>query len=75
MTLEVNLVRTVPSVKFTCCYWRNPWRDFHVTHTHQSVMSLPKYEQIINCGFTVLLSLCFPVPLTNNDKAQVWHYW
>jgi len=36
MTLEVNLVRTVPSVKFIC-YWRNPWRDCHVTHTHTEV--------------------------------------
>jgi len=32
MTLEMNLVRTVPSEKFICCYWRNPWRDCHVTH-------------------------------------------
>jgi len=37
MTLEVNLVRTVPSVKFFCGYWRNPWRDWHVTHTHIEV--------------------------------------
>jgi len=33
MTLVVNLVRTVSSVKFICCWWRNPWCDCHVTHT------------------------------------------
>jgi len=33
MTLVVNLVRTVSSVKFICCCWRNPWCDFHATHT------------------------------------------
>jgi len=33
MTLVVNLVRTVLSVKFICCCWRNPWCDFRVTHT------------------------------------------
>jgi len=27
MTLVVNLVRTVPSGKFICCCWRNPWCD------------------------------------------------
>jgi len=39
MTLEVNLVRTVPSVKFICCYWSNPWRDCHFTHAHRCVMN------------------------------------
>jgi len=34
MTLVVNLVRKVSSVKFICCCLRNPWCDFHVTHTH-----------------------------------------
>jgi len=29
----VNRVRTVSSVKFICCCWRNPWCDFHVAHT------------------------------------------
>jgi len=33
MTLVVNLVRTVSSVKFICCCWRNPWCDCYVTHT------------------------------------------
>jgi len=34
VALVVNLVRTVPSGKFICCCWCNPWFDFHVTHTH-----------------------------------------
>jgi len=29
----VNLVRTVLSAKVICCCWRNPWCDYHVTHT------------------------------------------
>jgi len=33
MTFVVNLVRTVCSEKFICYCWRNPWCDFHVTHT------------------------------------------
>jgi len=32
MTLVANLIRTVASAKFICC-WRNPWCDCHVTHT------------------------------------------
>jgi len=34
MTLVGNLVRTVSSAKLICCYWRNPWCNCHVTHTH-----------------------------------------
>jgi len=37
MTLVTNIVRTVPSVKFVCCCWRNPWCDFNATHTHRNV--------------------------------------
>jgi len=33
MTLLTNLVRTVPSAKFICCCWCNPWCDCHVTYT------------------------------------------
>jgi len=33
MTPVVNLVRTVLSAKFICCYWHNPWCDIRVTHT------------------------------------------
>jgi len=33
MTLVVILVRTVSSAKFICCCCRNPWCDFHATHT------------------------------------------
>jgi len=33
LTLVGNLVGTVLSAKFICCCWRNPWCDFHVTHT------------------------------------------
>jgi len=29
----MNLVRTILSVKFICCCWRNSWCDFRVTHT------------------------------------------
>jgi len=28
----MNLVRTVLSVKFICCCWRNPWCDCYVTY-------------------------------------------
>jgi len=38
MTLEVNFVSTVPSVKFICCCWRNPWCYCNVTHA-------PKYNE------------------------------
>jgi len=41
MTRVVNLVRTVSSVKFICCCWRNPWCDF-TSHTHRNVMNQPK---------------------------------
>jgi len=33
VTLVVNLVRTVLQQSFFCCCWRNPWCDYHVTHT------------------------------------------
>jgi len=33
MALLVKLVRKVPSAKFICSCWRNPWCDCHVTHT------------------------------------------
>jgi len=29
----MNLVRTVPSGKFICCYWHIRCCDCHVTHT------------------------------------------
>jgi len=61
LTLVVNLVRTVLSAKFICCCWRNPWCDCYVTHTHRNVMSQPKYEQIINCGLTILIVSMFPL--------------
>jgi len=64
MTPAVNLVRTVPSAKFICCCWRNPWCDFRVTHTpkcNEPVKIL--YKQIINFGLTIrivcLLHLCW----------------
>jgi len=38
LTLVVNLVRIVLSAKFICCCWRNPWCDYHVTHT-------PKWDE------------------------------
>jgi len=44
--LVVNLNRTVASAKFICCCWRNPWCDFHVTHTpkcRKSANILGKY--------------------------------
>jgi len=37
-------------------------------HTHQNVMSQPKYGQI-NCGLTILIVSVFPVPLTKYDTA------
>jgi len=43
MTPTVNLVRTVPSTKFICCCWCNPWCDCHVTHAPIcNEMSQPK---------------------------------
>jgi len=33
MKLVVNLVGAVPSAKFICCCWRNPWWNCYVTHT------------------------------------------
>jgi len=47
MTLAVNLVRTVSSAKFICCCWRNPWCDWHVTHTHRNVTNQPKYGKLL----------------------------
>jgi len=59
MTLVVNLVRTVFSAKAICCCWRNPWCDCHVKHTHRNVTNQPKYEQIVNCGVTILIVSLF----------------
>jgi len=33
MTLVVNLVSTVSSLKFICCCCCSPWCDCHATHT------------------------------------------
>jgi len=46
---------------------------FVTSHTHRNVTNQPKYEQIINCGLTILIVSVFPVLLTNYDKAQIWH--
>jgi len=59
MALLVKLVRKVPSAKFICSCWRNPWCDCHVTHT-------PKCNEPAkiraNCDLTILIvslfSLC-----------------
>ena len=74
MTLVVNLVRIVSSAKFICCCWRNPWCDYHVTHTPKCNESV-KIGQIINCGLTILIVSVFPVLLTNYDTAQIWRCW
>jgi len=33
MTLVVNLVKTVISVKFICWWWQNPYCNCHVTQS------------------------------------------
>jgi len=33
LVVVVHLVRNVPSAKFSCCCWRTPRCDCHVTHT------------------------------------------
>jgi len=74
MTLVVNLFRIVSSAKFICCCWRNPWCDYHVTHTPKCNKSA-KIGQIINCALTILIISVFPVLLTNYDTAQIWRCW
>jgi len=52
MTLVVNLVRTVPSGKFICCCWRNPWCDCHVTHKpkcNEPAKIRANYQLWLNC--------------------------
>jgi len=58
MTLVVNLVRLVSSGKFICCCWRNPWCDYHVTHTPKCNESA-KIGQIIDYGLTTLIVSVF----------------
>ena len=68
MTLVVNLVRTVSSAKFVCCFCRNPWCDCRVTYKPKCNESTKKI-QIINCGVTILIVSVFLVPFTNYDTA------
>jgi len=52
MTLVVNFVRTVPSGKFICCCWRNPWCDCHVTHKpkcNEPAKIRANYQLWLNC--------------------------
>jgi len=67
MTLVVNLVRTVPSGKFSCCCWHNPCCDYHVTH-------IPKCNgpAKIRANYELWLNnthcLCFPC-----EAYKLWH--
>jgi len=63
MGLLANIVRTVPSVKFICCCWRNPWCDFHATHTPKCI-----HPSKIRANYLKNTLLCFPVPLKNYDR-------
>jgi len=56
MTLVANIVRTVPSMRFICCCWRNPWCDFHATHTPQC--NDPPKIRANNLNNTYSFSLC-----------------
>jgi len=60
MSLLVNLLRTVTSIKFICCCWRNPRCDYYVTHTPKC--NEPAEIRENYCGLTILIvslfSLC-----------------
>jgi len=62
----MNLVRTVPSAKFICCFWCNPWCDCHVTYTPKC--NDPAKIQANWRNNTHCLSV-FPVPLTNYNTV------
>jgi len=68
----VNLVRTVPSAKFICCCWGNPWCDCYVTHS-------PKCNaNIINYALTTfnvsLFALC-RLRITTQLRSGICHCW
>ena len=70
MTLVVNFVKTVSSVKFICCCCPNPWCDCHVTHTPKCNESA-KIGQTIICGLRILIVSVFLVLLMNYDTAEI----
>jgi len=60
MSLLVNLLWTVPSMKFICGCWRNPWCNYDVTHKPKCYE--PAKIRETYCGLTILIvslfSLC-----------------